>query len=128
MDGGVRTTYKHRKPFDRREVIIKNHHEGCIEWSESERNQKLLAANAYGKVGGVKSGRGGRAVLPGLLLCGGCGCRLVVSYSGHYSQPVYRCERPHQMLGRPRCMTFGAKRVDIAIGRELLRAVEPISH
>ena len=127
VDGRVRTTYKHRKPFGCWEVIIKDHHEGYIEWSEFERNQKLLAANAYGKAGGAKSGRGGRALLPGLLLCGGCGCRLMVAYSGHYSQPVYRCERPNQMLGRPRCMTFGAKRVDGAIGRELLRAIEPIA-
>ena len=127
VDGRVRTTYKHRKPFERWEAIIQDHHEGYIEWSEFERNQKLLAANAYGKAGGVKSGRGGRALLPGLLLCGRCGCRLMVGYSGHYSSPVYRCERPNQMLGRPRCMTFGAKRVDIAIGRELLRAVEPMA-
>ncbi len=127
VDGRVRTTYKHRKPFGQWEVIIKDHHEGYIEWSEFERNQKLLAANAYGKAGGVKSGRGGRALLPGLLLCGGCGCRLVVAYSGHYSLPVYRCERPNQMLGRTRCMTFGAKRVDAAVGHELLRAIEPIA-
>ncbi|MEJ0035324.1 MAG: recombinase family protein [Gammaproteobacteria bacterium] len=127
VDGRVRTTYKHRKPFHRWEAIIKDHHEGYIEWGEFERNQKLLAANAYGKAGGVKSGRGGRALLAGLLLCGGCGRRLVVSYSGHYCQPVYRCERPNQMLARPRCLMFGAKRVDTAIGREVLRAVEPVA-
>jgi len=127
VDGHVRTTYKHRKPFDRWGVIIKDHHEGYIEWSEFERNQKLLAANAYGKAGGVKSGRGGRALMPGLLLCGACGCRLVVCYSGHYSQPVYRCIRHTQMLGRRGCLAFGAKRVDMAIGRELLRAVEPMA-
>jgi DNA invertase Pin-like site-specific DNA recombinase len=127
VDGRVRTTYKHRKPFERWEAIIRDHHEGYIDWDEFERNQKLLAANAYGKAGGVKSGRGGRALLPGLLLCAGCGCRLVVAYSGHYSSPIYRCERPHQMLGRPRCLTFGAKRVDIAVGRELLLAVAPLA-
>jgi len=127
VDGRMRTTYKHRKPFDRWGVIIKDHHEGYIEWSEFERNQKLLAANAYGKAGGVKSARGGRALLPGLLLCGTCGTRLVVAYSGHYSSPIYRCDRPHQMLGRRRCLTFGAKRVDVAVGREMLRAVEPIA-
>jgi DNA invertase Pin-like site-specific DNA recombinase len=127
VDGRVRTTYKHRKPFERWEAIIRDHHEGYIDWDGFERNQKLLAANAYGKAGGVKSGRGGRALLPGLLLCAGCGCRLVVAYSGHYSSPIYRCERPHQMLGRPRCLTFGAKRVDIAVGRELLLAVAPLA-
>ncbi len=127
VDGRVRTTYKHRKPFERWEAIIRDHHEGYIDFDEFERNQKLLAANAYGKAGGVKSGRGGRALLPGLLLCGGCGCRLVVAYSGHYSSPIYRCERPHQMLGRPRCLTFGAKRIDIAVGHELLLAVAPMA-
>lgn len=127
VDGRVRTTYKHRKPFERWAAIIRDHHDGYIEWSEFERNQKLLAANAYGKADGVKSARGGRALLPGLLLCGGCGCRLGVAYSGHYSSPIYRCERPHQSLGRPRCMTFGAKSVDTAVGRELLLAVEPLA-
>lgn len=127
VDGRMRTTYKHRKPFDQWAAIIQDHHEGYIEWAEFERNQKLLAANAYGKAGGVKSGRGGRALLPGVLLCAGCGCRLVVAYSGHYSSPIYRCERPHQMLGRPRCLTFGAKRVDTAIAGELLLAIQPIA-
>jgi DNA invertase Pin-like site-specific DNA recombinase len=128
VDGRVRTTYKHEKPFDQWEVIIQNHHEGYIEWSEFERNQKLLAANAYGKAGGVKSGRGGRALLPGLLLCGRCGRRLMIAYSGRPpGQPLYRCERPNQMFGRARCLTFGAKRVDAAVAREVLRALEPMA-
>ena len=128
VDGRVRKTYHHEKPFDQWEVIIKDHHEGYIEWSEFERNQKLLAANAYGKAGGVKSARGGRALLPGLLLCGRCGRRLTVAYSGRApGQPVYRCESPNQMLGRPRCLLFGAKRVDGGIARELLRALQPIA-
>lgn len=128
IEGRARTTYKHRKPFDQWEIIIKEHHEGYIEWSEFERNQKLLAANAYGKAGGVKSGRGGRSLLAGLLLCGRCGRRLMVAYSGRApGQPVYRCELPNQMFGRPRCIIFGAKRVDAAIARELLRALEPIA-
>lgn len=50
MDGRARTTYKHRKPFERWEAIIQGHHEGYIESTEFERNQKLLAANAYGKL------------------------------------------------------------------------------
>jgi DNA invertase Pin-like site-specific DNA recombinase len=128
IEGRARTTYKHRKPFDQWEIIIKEHHEGFIEWSEFERNQKLLAANAYGKADGVKSGRGGRSLLPGLLLCGRCGRRLKVVYSGRApGQPVYRCELPNQMFGRPRCIIFAAKRVDAAIARELLRALEPMA-
>jgi DNA invertase Pin-like site-specific DNA recombinase len=127
-DGRVRTTYKHGKPFDQWEVMIKDHHPGYIEWDEFERNQKLLAANAYGQAGGVKSGRGGRALLPGILRCGHCGRRLVVAYTGRKAgHPVYRCEGPVQMYGSRRCMTFGAARIDAAITRQLLRAVEPMA-
>ena len=46
IEGRARKTYKHRKPIDQCEVIIKEHHERYIEWSEFERNQKLLAADA----------------------------------------------------------------------------------
>jgi DNA invertase Pin-like site-specific DNA recombinase len=128
VDGRVRTTYRHEKPFGRWEVIIQDHHEAYIQWSEFERNQKLLAANTYGKADGAKSGRGGRALLPGLLLCGRCGRRLMVTYSGRApGHPVYRCERPNLMFGRPRCVIFGAKRVDAAVAHELLRAVEPLA-
>ncbi len=128
VDGRARKSYGHGKPFEQWEVMIKDHHEGYIEWTEFERNQKLLAANAYGKVGDAKSGRGGRALLAGLLLCGCCGRRLMVAYTGRApGQPVYRCERPNQMFGRPRCITFGATRVDAAIARELLCAVEPMA-
>ena len=76
VDGRVRKTYKHGKPFDRWEVMLKDHHDAYIDWSEFERNQKQLALNAYGKVDGVKSGRGGRSLLAGMLCCGRCGRRL----------------------------------------------------
>ena len=49
VDGRARTSYKHRKPFAEWGVLLKEHHEGYIDWAEFERNQKQLAANAYGK-------------------------------------------------------------------------------
>ena len=108
--------------------MIKDHHEGYIGWAEYERNQKQLALNNYGRAGGVKSGRGGRALLSGIMTCGRCGRRLGVAYTGNpQSRPVYRCDKPNLMMGLPRCMTFGGPRVDAAIGRELLRAVEPMA-
>lgn len=127
VDGRVRKSYGHRKPFEQWEVMIKDHHPGYIEWTEYERNQKLLAANTYAKPGDVKSGRGGRALLPGILLCGHCGRRLCVAYTGRVPRPLYRCERPNQQLGLPRCMVFGAARVDMAVARELVRALEPMA-
>jgi hypothetical protein len=53
----------------------------------------------------------------------------LVSYSGPSpGQPVYRCERPRQMLGLPRCLTFGGLRVDAAIAGELFRVVDPMAN
>src|SRR6478609_1221376 len=94
IDGRARTSYGHRKPLEEWEVLLKDHHECYIDWAEFERNQKQLAVNNYAKVGGAKSGRGGRALLAGLLSCGRCGRRLMVSYSGRPpGQPVYRCDQ-----------------------------------
>ena len=112
IEGRARTTYKHRKPIDQWEVIIKEHHEGYIEWSEFERNQKLLAANAYGKADGAKSGRGGRALLPGLLLCGplwpspeggllGSGAR-PAGVPSRASQPVVRSPTMYYLRSKAR--------------------------
>ena len=88
----------------------------------------LLAANAFGRVGGAKPGRGGRALLAGLLTCGRCGRRLLVVYAGKApGRPVYRCHPPNLMLGLSRCLGFGGSRIDAAIAAELLRAVEPMA-
>jgi len=128
VEGRLRKSYGHGKPVEQWEVMLKDHHEAYIGWPEFERNQKQLAVNAYGRVDGAKSGRGGRALLSGLLCCGRCGRRLTVAYVGRgIRQAVYRCDRPNTQLGHPRCFTFGGRRPDEAITKELLRAVEPLA-
>ena len=128
VEGRLRKSYGHGKPLEQWDVMLKDHHEAYIGWAEFERNQRQLAINAYGRVGGAKSGRGGRALLTGMLCCGRCGRRLGVAYTGHgIRQAVYRCDRPNLQLAQPRCFTFGARRPDEAIGRELLRVVEPLA-
>lgn len=128
VDGRARKSYGHGRPLEDWEVMLKDHHKGYIDWAEFERNQKQLVANTYSKAGGAKSGRGGRALLAGLLTCGRCGRRLAVVYRGlPPGRPVYRCDRPNLMLGRPRCVVFGGPRVDAAIAGEVLRVVEPLA-
>ena len=128
VEGRARRSYGHGKPIGTWEVMIKDHHEGYIDWAEYERNQKQLALNNYGRAGGIKSGRGGRALLSGIMTCGRCGRRLSVAYTGNpQSRPVYRCDKPNLMMGLPRCMTFGGPRVDAAVGRELLLVVAPMA-
>ncbi|MGA2794540.1 MAG: recombinase family protein, partial [Roseiarcus sp.] len=127
VDGRARKTYGHYRPLAEYEILLKDHHEGYIDWPEFERNQKQLASNAYRRKDGAKSGRGGRSLLAGLLVCGRCGRRLTVNYSGRSAQPVYRCDRASVMLGQRRCMMFGGLRIDAAVVRELIRAVEPMA-
>jgi DNA invertase Pin-like site-specific DNA recombinase len=128
VDGRARKSYGHRRPMDAWEVFIKDHHQGYIDWAEYERNQALLAGNAYGRVGDTKSARGGRALLAGLICCARCGRRLVVAYRGRRrTYPTYRCDRPNLQLGHRRCIVFGGGRVDDAIAVEMLRAVAPLA-
>ena len=128
VDGHVRKTYGHAKPMEEWEVLLKDHHESYIDWAEFERNQAQLAANAFGWAGGAKSGRGGRALLSGLLSCGRCGRTLSVAYAGRSpGNPVYFCNRRQLQLGLERCLRFGGARVDAAIADEILRVVEPLA-
>src|SRR6266851_189973 len=127
VDGRARKSYGHRKPMGTWEVFIKDHHEGYISWTEYERNQALLAGNAYRRVGDTKSGRGGRALLAGLICCARCGRRLSVLYTGRYPRPIYRCEQPNVQLGQRRCLSVAGKRIDETIAAEMLRAVAPMA-
>jgi len=127
VDGRARKSYGHLKPMDAWEVFINDHHEGYISWAEYQRNQAVLACNNYGKVGDTKSGRGGRALLGGLICCARCGRRLSVAYASRYPRPIYRCDKPNLHLGQRRCFSLGGKRIDEIIAAEILRAVAPMA-
>lgn len=128
VDGRVRKSYGHRKSYDDWGIMLREHHDSYVSWDEFERNQRVLATNAYGKAGGIKSGRGGKAFLAGMLTCGHCGRRLCVVYVGRrIGYHIYRCDRSNLMLARPRCMTTNGARTDVAVMKELLRAVEPLA-
>jgi Recombinase zinc beta ribbon domain len=127
VEGRARKTYGHRRPVDGWEVFIKDHHEGFISWTEYERNQVQLAGNAYGRIGETKSGRGGRALLAGLICCARCGRRLSVAYTGRYPRPIYRCDKPNVQFGQRRCFTIAGKRIDDTIAAKMLCAVAPMA-
>ena len=127
VDGRARKSYGWAKPMEAWEVLIKDHHEGYIDWSEFERNQAVLAGNAYSKAGDTKSGRGGGSLLAGLISCARCGRRLAVAYTGRYPRPIYRCHKANLQLGHRGCLGLAAKRIDAAIAAELLRAVAPMA-
>jgi len=107
-------------------VLIRDHHPGYISWEEYERNQAMIAANTYGHSDAEpKAGRGGRALLAGLLRCRRCGRMLYVAYSGPGGVVIrYECKGKRLDCGEGRCITFGGLRLDEAVSKEVLRAVE----
>ena len=126
VEGRPRKTYGHEKPREKWSVLLHDHHPAYLTWAEYERNQAQLARNAYGKPAGqTKSGRGGRALLAGLLRCRRCGRRLSVHYSGSCIR--YSCKSGHINFGVAPCINFGAMRPDAVVSRAVLDVVRPVA-
>jgi DNA invertase Pin-like site-specific DNA recombinase len=126
--GRALKTSGHKKPRERWSVLIRDHHPQYITWDDYERNQVLLSENAHmQKRAARKAGRGGRALLTGLLRCGRCGRMLHVFYGmGGQHSHRYMCRRDAPIEGRDiRCVGIGGVRVDRAVGAAILTAVAP---
>ena len=109
-------------------VLLVDHHEGYLSWPDYERNQRLIADNANGKGMMVRGAvRKGEALLAGLLRCGHCGRRLLVSYNGTKGDVGrYNCDATRSNPGADPCISFGALRVDEAVGAEIVRLLQPL--
>jgi DNA invertase Pin-like site-specific DNA recombinase len=117
-----------RRAADSWEVLIKDHHEGYINWEEFVRNQEIISDNANGKSYlGRGSVRRGEALLPGLFRCGRCGRKLTVHYGsrGTHTQR-YACRGAFSALAEMSCISFGGMRVDEVVGDEVLERVQPL--
>ena len=122
VEGRTRKSVGHRKPQSGWKVLIKDHHPGYISWEEYERNRSMIAANAHIHSGAApKSGRGGRALLSGLLRCRRCGRMIQVFYPGTVVR--YVCNAGRAQYGERTCISFGGLRVDAAVSTEVLQAV-----
>jgi len=109
-------------------VLLVDHHKGYLSWADFERNQRLIADNANGKGMMVRGPvRKGEALLAGLLRCGHCGRRLLVSYNGTKGDVGrYNCDATRSNPGAAPCISFGALRVDEAVGAEIVRLLQPL--
>jgi len=71
--------------------------------------------------------RKGEALLAGLLRCGHCGRRLLVSYNGTKGDiGRYHCDATRSNPAVAPCISFGALRVDQAVGVEIVRLRQPL--
>jgi len=121
----VRGFRKERAAWD---VLILDHHEGYIGWTDFERNQRLISDNANGKSFMSRgSVRRGQALLAGLLRCGHCGRKLHVAYSGADGDVGrYHCRGGYLNHGGDRCISFGGMRIDRAVGAEVIERLQPL--
>lgn len=128
VDGRLAKTYGHDQPMAAWRVLLRDHHAGYITWTEFERNQERLRQHAFRKPAGrAKAGRGGRALLAGLLRCRRCGRLLQVAYTTRGTVARYICRVGNTMHGLPMCIGIGARRPDELVGAEILRVVEPLA-
>jgi len=124
VEGRARKAIGHKKPREEWMVLIQEHHPGYISWEQFERNQALLVANSNMKSRmEPKAGRGGRALLAGILRCRRCGRMLHVGYSGREGRIRYNCRGVVDKVDYG-CIRFAGFRVDQAIAKEVLQAIE----
>jgi DNA invertase Pin-like site-specific DNA recombinase len=108
-------------------VLIRDHHEGYISWETYLKNKELLERNrTNGQILGGPA-REGRALLQGLLICGSCGRRVTVRYTGNGGiYPVYDCNwQRREGLSTTSCMNIRCDLFDGPIVRRFLEIVEP---
>ena len=127
-NGRKRILRGYRKDRSDWAVLLVDHHEGYLSWLDYERNQRLIADNANGKGMMVRGAvRKGEALLTGLLRCGHCGRRLLVSYNGTKGDVGrYNCDATRRNPSADPCISFGALRVDEAVGAEIVRLLQPL--
>ena len=124
-DGRLPRPGYQRKPREQWLSFIPNAHEGYVSWERFEQIQLLIKNNLLGRES-LGSARCGQALLAGLLRCRRCGHKLTVRYTGsHHDVLRYSCWRGFLDNGEPRCIVFGGVPADDAIGREVLRVVQP---
>jgi excisionase family DNA binding protein len=110
------------------QVLIRDHHEGYIDWDAFERNQRLISDNANGKSWASRGAvRRGEALLAGLFRCGHCGRKLHVAYGGTKGDVArYHCRGASINHGTERCISFGSLRVDAAVAAEVIERIQPL--
>ena len=108
-------------------VCLKAAHPGYIGWEEFMANQRRLAdnANRY-EAGHTGVPRKGSALLQGIAICGRCGRRMSLRYTGpNGDYPVYCCRFDRDQRCGALCQEVRALPVDALVEHVLLEALVP---
>jgi hypothetical protein len=108
-------------------ICLKAAHPGYIGWEEFMANQRRLAdnVNRY-EAGHTGVPRKGSALLQGIAVCGRCGRRMSLRYTGpNGDYPVYCCRVDRDQRAGALCQEVRALPVDALVERELLDTLAP---
>lgn len=104
-------------------VLIKDHCPAYITWQQYQDNVERMQQNRcrWNRRGPV---RGGGALLAGLVVCGTCGCKLLVAYAAK-GRTRYTCMRNRITYGSPTCQSFAGRGLEELVEQQILRVLEP---
>jgi DNA invertase Pin-like site-specific DNA recombinase len=106
------------------EILLENR---CPAYITPERfwaNQKRLAANRA-RTEAAGAVRHGPSLLGGILRCGRCGQRMMVSYGGPASRLRYSCGRALVEYAEPLCQGLAGRGLDDLVAAQVLAALQP---
>ena len=107
-------------------IVLLDAHPGYITWDHFLRNQRQLDDNRTWR---AEEHRGvvreGPSLLQGIVLCGSCGRRMSIRYQRNGSLLMYECHQVHAQLAGKTCQTMRGDRIDQAVEKSFLEAIEP---
>jgi DNA invertase Pin-like site-specific DNA recombinase len=120
-DGSVRSARRKRAREDWT-VVIEDHHEGYLTWSDYLAVEAKLAANNTQKH--ARPVREGTALCQGIIFCGVCGGRVGTRYDRRDRKVTYSCQ-VKDSARTPQCRNFSATAVDDAVAALFLDTITP---
>lgn len=116
------------KSHDECRVLIRDRYATYISWEQFEENLRILAENSV-RGQHLSAPRSGPSVLAGLVECGRCGYRMLVSYAHgrSVSRLRYTCLREKIEYGGEMCQSLSGAVLDEFVSERLLQAVSPAS-
>jgi hypothetical protein len=111
-------------PSKKWHALVKDRFPAYISWEQFEENLARLKANRA-RSDEVGAARGGAALLSGLVVCGKCGNRMTVRYSGQRQSASYNCGQLASNYGGAFCQHLAGPALDAFISQQVLAALEP---
>jgi DNA invertase Pin-like site-specific DNA recombinase len=113
-------------PPEQCQVFLKDRFPAYISWQHYEENQRRLKANRS-VADAMGAAKRGPSLLSGLLVCGKCGSRMSLRYSGQRTSHWYVCNRLHTDYGQPICQSLAGPPLDQFVSRQVLEVLQPSS-